>query len=43
MRDPQRMPRCYELTDQEREAANKKVDELLRERLVEHSHGYYGA
>jgi hypothetical protein len=43
MRDPQRNPKCYELTDQEREEAVRRVDQLLRERTAEHSHGYYGA
>jgi hypothetical protein len=43
MRDPKRNPRCYELTDKEREEAARRVDQLLRERTVEHSHGYYGA
>jgi len=43
MRDPKRDPRCYELTDKEREEANKRVDQLLRERAVEQTHGYYGA
>lgn len=43
MRDPKRNPKCYELTDQEREEAAQKVDQLLRERSVEQTHGYYGA
>lgn len=43
MRDPQRQPKCYELTDQEREEAIQRVDQLLRERSVEQEHGYYGA
>ena len=34
MRDPQRNPKCYELTDQEREEANRRVDNLLRKRAV---------
>ena len=43
MRDPKRNPKCYELTDQEREEANRRVDELLRERSAENEQGYYGA
>ena len=43
MRDPQRNPKCYELTDQEREEATRKVDQLLRERDLERKHGYFGA
>ena len=43
MRDPKRNPKCYELTDQEREEAIRRVDEILRERTAEHEQGYYGA
>ena len=43
MRDPKRNPKCYELTDQERQEAVQRVDRILRERALEHSHGYYGA
>ncbi len=43
MRDPKRNPKCYELTDQEREEAVKRVDRILRERDAEHTQGYYGA
>ncbi len=43
MRDPKRNPKCYELTDQEREEAAQRVDQLLRERAVEQAHTYYGA
>jgi len=43
MRDPQRNPKCYELTDQEREEATRRVDQLLRERNIERTHGYFGA
>ena len=45
MRDPTRNPRCYELTDKEREEAARRVDHLLRERAIEleQSHEYYGA
>lgn len=42
-RDPKRNPRCYELTDKEREEAIQRVDRILRERTAEHEHGYYGA
>lgn len=43
MRDPKRNPKCYELTDQEREEAVQRVDRILRERDLERTHGYYGA
>lgn len=43
MRDPKRQPKCYELTDQEREEAARRVEELLREQAEEASHRYYGA
>jgi hypothetical protein len=43
MRDPQHQPKCYELTDQEREEASRRVDQLLRERDLERTHGYFGA
>jgi hypothetical protein len=47
MRDPKRNPRCYELTDKEREEAIRRVDQFLRERTAEHNdeyeHRYYGA
>jgi hypothetical protein len=43
MRDPQRNPRYYELTDKEREEAARQVDRILRERDSEHAQGYYGA
>lgn len=43
MRDPKRNPKCYELTDQEREEALQRVDRILRERDLERTHGYYGA
>lgn len=36
MRDPKRNPKCYELTDQEREEATRRVDQLLRERATEY-------
>ena len=43
MRDPERKPKCYELTDQEREEATRRVDQLLRDRDVDRIHGYFGA
>jgi hypothetical protein len=43
MRDPKGNPKCYELTDQEREEAAQQVDRLLRERAAEQAHTYYGA
>jgi hypothetical protein len=42
-RDPTRNPKCYELTDQERQEAVQRVDRILRERALENSQGYYGA
>jgi len=43
MRDPKRNPKCYELTDQEREEAIQRVDRILRERASEQAQTYYGA
>jgi hypothetical protein len=43
MRDPKRNPKCYELTDQEREEAVQQVDRVLRERALEQAQTYYGA
>lgn len=43
MRDLQRNPRCYELTDKEREEAIRQVDRILRERAIKNEQGYYGA
>lgn len=43
MRDPKGNPKCYELTDQEREEAVRRVDRILRERAIENEQGYYGA
>ena len=43
MRDPKGNPKCYELTDQEREEAARQVDRLLRERAAEQAQVYYGA
>jgi hypothetical protein len=42
MRDPKRNPKCYELTDQEREEAIRRVDQILQEKNLE-QHTYYGA
>ena len=39
MRDPKRNPKCYELTDQEREEAVQRVDRILRERAIEQNQG----
>jgi hypothetical protein len=39
MRDPKRNPKCYELTDQEREEAVQQVDRILRKRAIEQTHG----
>lgn len=43
MRDPQRQPKCYELTDQEREEATRRVEDLLREKRSADQNVYYGA
>jgi hypothetical protein len=43
MRDPKGNPKCYELTDQEREEAAQRLDQQLRERAIEQAHTYYGA
>ena len=43
MRDPKRNPKCYELTDQEREEAVQRADRILRERAAEQAQTYYGA
>ncbi len=29
MRDPQRNPRCYEMTDQEKLEANRRIEKIL--------------
>ena len=36
MRDPKGNPKCYELTDQEREEAAQRLAQKLRERTAEH-------
>jgi hypothetical protein len=43
MRDPKGNPKCYELTDQEREEAAQRLAQQLRERAAEQAHTYYGA
>ena len=43
MRDPKRNPKCYEMTDKEREEALQKVEQLLKDREQEQHQGYYGA
>jgi hypothetical protein len=43
MRDPKGNPKCYELTDQEREEAAQRLAQELRERAAEQAHTYYGA
>jgi len=43
MRDPKRNPKCYELTDQERQEAAQRLAQQLRERASEQAHTYYGA
>lgn len=43
MRDPVRNPKCYDLTDQEREEAARRVEQMLREIVDTNEQGYYGA
>jgi hypothetical protein len=43
MRDPKGNPKCYELTDQERQEAAQRLAQQLRERASEQAHTYYGA
>jgi len=43
MRDPKRNPKCYEMTDKEREEALQRVEQLLKKREEDHIEGYYGA
>lgn len=43
MRDPQRNPKCYEMTDVERLAALARSDKLLKQSMERHASGYYGA
>ncbi len=42
MRDPAGQPKCYEMTDQEREEALKKTEALLKEKQLLSTPGYYG-
>jgi hypothetical protein len=42
MRDPQRQPKCYEMTEHERIEAVKKIDALLKEKQLLSTPGYYG-
>jgi hypothetical protein len=42
MRDPQRQPKCYDLTEQERIEAVRKTDALLKEKRLLSTPGYYG-
>lgn len=45
LRDPDRLPKCYELTDQEREEAVRRTRQLLSDQHKEkqNTYGYYGA
>jgi len=43
MRDPQRNPKCYELTESERLVAVELADRLLKERELENANQYWGA
>jgi hypothetical protein len=43
MRDPARQPKCYEMTEEERAEAVQRTEQLLKEKVLEQSHGYYGA
>ncbi len=43
MRDPKRNPKCYEMTDKEREEALQRVNQLLKDRELDNREGYYGA
>lgn len=43
MRDPQRNPKCYELTDNERLESIKLADQLLKEQELKKSNQYWGA
>ena len=41
MRDPQRQPKCYELTDQERLEAVQRVNQLLEKRQRDDHNSQY--
>ena len=44
MRDPQRSPKCYEMTDEERLEAVAQVAKLLKQRRQDEvTNTYYGA
>lgn len=43
MRDPQRNPKCYEMTEEERLNALERVNQILKDREQEQHQGYYGA
>ena len=44
MRDPQRSPKCYEMTEEERMAAVTEVAKLLEQRRRDEANStYYGA
>ena len=38
LRDPQRQPKCYEMTEQERLEAVKRTEQLLQEHTVKKKH-----
>lgn len=42
MRDPARQPKCYEMTEQERIDAVKKIADLSKEKQLLSTPGYYG-
>jgi hypothetical protein len=41
MRDPKRQPKCYDMTEEERLEAIKRID-ALREKQLLSTPGYYG-
>jgi hypothetical protein len=43
LRDPNFSPRCYEMTHEERLAALKRSDDLLKKRTENQVSDYYGA
>ena len=43
LRDPNFIPRCYEMTNEERLAALKRSDDLLKKRTENQVSDYYGA
>jgi len=42
MRDPARQPKCYEMTEQERIEAVKKIEAWSKEKQLLSTPGYYG-